>query len=243
MSDKAVLVTGACGEIGQALVQKLAERGGYRIITTDLMPLPGRPPGAVRRARAGGSRLSGKAILRLRFRPDLPPGGLALVKGGGGNRGGPSHQRGRDDAAVDDGGLQIRTTGGDGEVHLPQLDRGLWLRRPGRQAGRRVRGRGRLQPAAHDVRLQQALLRETGDLLQPVQRPATPRPRAADDAGFPGDPVPGARSAPSPCPAAGRATTGPRCCTRRRRAAPTPASCARTRASRSWPCPTRSGRC
>lgn len=40
MGDKAVLVTGACGEIGQALVQKLAERGGYRIVTTDLMPPP-----------------------------------------------------------------------------------------------------------------------------------------------------------------------------------------------------------
>jgi threonine 3-dehydrogenase len=40
MSDKAVLVTGASGEIGQALVQGLAQRGGYRIVTTDLMPLP-----------------------------------------------------------------------------------------------------------------------------------------------------------------------------------------------------------
>ena len=27
MSEKAVLVTGACGEIGQALVQKLAQQG------------------------------------------------------------------------------------------------------------------------------------------------------------------------------------------------------------------------
>jgi len=40
MSEKAVLVTGACGEIGQALVQNLAQRGGYRIVTTDLAPLP-----------------------------------------------------------------------------------------------------------------------------------------------------------------------------------------------------------
>jgi threonine 3-dehydrogenase len=35
-----VLVTGACGEIGQALVQNLAKQGGYRIVTADLMPLP-----------------------------------------------------------------------------------------------------------------------------------------------------------------------------------------------------------
>jgi threonine 3-dehydrogenase len=40
MSEKAVLVTGACGEIGQALVQSLVQRGGYRIVTVDLAPLP-----------------------------------------------------------------------------------------------------------------------------------------------------------------------------------------------------------
>jgi hypothetical protein len=38
--QKAVLVTGACGEIGQALVQELAARGGYRIVTADIAPLP-----------------------------------------------------------------------------------------------------------------------------------------------------------------------------------------------------------
>jgi len=40
MSRKAVLVTGACGEIGQALVQGLAKTDGYHIVTTDLQPLP-----------------------------------------------------------------------------------------------------------------------------------------------------------------------------------------------------------
>lgn len=40
MTDKAVLITGACGEIGQALVHSLAKKGGYRIVTTDLMALP-----------------------------------------------------------------------------------------------------------------------------------------------------------------------------------------------------------
>jgi len=40
MSGKLVLVTGASGEIGQALVQELAHKGGYRIVTSDLMPLP-----------------------------------------------------------------------------------------------------------------------------------------------------------------------------------------------------------
>lgn len=39
MTVKQVLVTGACGEIGQALVEELA-KGGYRITTADFMPLP-----------------------------------------------------------------------------------------------------------------------------------------------------------------------------------------------------------
>jgi len=41
MTETHVLVTGACGEIGQALVQGLAQRGGYRIVSADLAPLPG----------------------------------------------------------------------------------------------------------------------------------------------------------------------------------------------------------
>ena len=40
MAERLVLVTGACGEIGQALVQNLAEQGGFRIVTSDLAPLP-----------------------------------------------------------------------------------------------------------------------------------------------------------------------------------------------------------
>ncbi len=38
--DKTVLITGACGEIGQALVQELSRRGGYRLVTADLVALP-----------------------------------------------------------------------------------------------------------------------------------------------------------------------------------------------------------
>lgn len=40
MTESSVLVTGACGEIGQALVQALAAQGKYRIVTADLLPLP-----------------------------------------------------------------------------------------------------------------------------------------------------------------------------------------------------------
>ncbi len=37
---KTVLITGACGEIGQALVQELSRRGGFRLVTADLIPPP-----------------------------------------------------------------------------------------------------------------------------------------------------------------------------------------------------------
>lgn len=40
MAEKQVLITGACGEIGQALIQELVKRGGYHIVTSDLAPLP-----------------------------------------------------------------------------------------------------------------------------------------------------------------------------------------------------------
>src|SRR5688572_23015119 len=39
MSEKVALITGACGEIGQALVQDLARQGTHRIVTMDLAPL------------------------------------------------------------------------------------------------------------------------------------------------------------------------------------------------------------
>ncbi len=40
MTEKLALVTGACGEIGQALIQGLTRKGGYRIVTSDLTALP-----------------------------------------------------------------------------------------------------------------------------------------------------------------------------------------------------------
>ncbi|MCC7118594.1 MAG: NAD-dependent epimerase/dehydratase family protein [Anaerolineales bacterium] len=40
MTEKQALITGASGEIGQALVQELSRRGGYKIVTADFMPLP-----------------------------------------------------------------------------------------------------------------------------------------------------------------------------------------------------------
>jgi nucleoside-diphosphate-sugar epimerase len=40
MPEEKVLVTGACGEIGQALIQSLHEKGNKEIISLDLKPLP-----------------------------------------------------------------------------------------------------------------------------------------------------------------------------------------------------------
>lgn len=40
MTMKRALITGACGEIGQALAQELAKKGGYRVVTSDIAPLP-----------------------------------------------------------------------------------------------------------------------------------------------------------------------------------------------------------
>lgn len=40
MTKQAVLITGAAGEIGQALVEKLAESGSHNIVTLDLQDLP-----------------------------------------------------------------------------------------------------------------------------------------------------------------------------------------------------------
>lgn len=40
MRKKAILLTGASGEIGQALVKALAERGGAPVVTLDIQPIP-----------------------------------------------------------------------------------------------------------------------------------------------------------------------------------------------------------
>ena len=62
MAEKLVLVTGASGEIGQALVQSLAERGGFRIVTSDLAPLPDSIKSHVGGACAGGPGLQGQVV-------------------------------------------------------------------------------------------------------------------------------------------------------------------------------------
>lgn len=52
MPDKKVLITGACGEIGQALIQSLSEEGNTEIISLDLKPLPDNLAGMTRHIQA-----------------------------------------------------------------------------------------------------------------------------------------------------------------------------------------------
>jgi threonine 3-dehydrogenase len=52
MPDKRVLITGACGEIGQALIQSLSEEGDVEIISLDLKPLPEKLSGMSRHLQA-----------------------------------------------------------------------------------------------------------------------------------------------------------------------------------------------
>ena len=54
-NDKTVLVTGACGEIGQALVQELSRRGGCRGVTAAIAPPADALDGLVSVHGAGGS--------------------------------------------------------------------------------------------------------------------------------------------------------------------------------------------
>lgn len=47
MRKKIILITGAAGEIGQALIEKLSQQGGYNLVTMDIQALPGDLAGKV----------------------------------------------------------------------------------------------------------------------------------------------------------------------------------------------------
>ena len=40
MRKRAILITGASGEVGQALIRRLAEEGNNQLLTLDVQPLP-----------------------------------------------------------------------------------------------------------------------------------------------------------------------------------------------------------
>ena len=57
---------------------------------------------------------------------------------------------------------------------FPSFDRRLRHAGPGDEDTRRLRHGGRMEHAAYDVRLQQALLRKAGHVLQPILRAEAP---------------------------------------------------------------------
>lgn len=67
MAKETVLITGACGEIGQALIQELAERGGSRLITVDLAPLPSHLAPLVEEHIQGDLLLRVKQLYEMEF--------------------------------------------------------------------------------------------------------------------------------------------------------------------------------
>jgi nucleoside-diphosphate-sugar epimerase len=66
MSEKVALITGACGEIGQALVQELAGRGNYRIVTMDLAPL------ATSIGSLSSEHIQGDLLGKIKYLYDIP---------------------------------------------------------------------------------------------------------------------------------------------------------------------------
>ena len=175
-AKKAILITGASGEIGagpdQGAVSK-AERD-------DRHPGPAAP--FRRRSSRLVIRMQGdildKALLarlvsEYEIGRDLPPGGAALDPQRVHPRDGPPGQRGGHAGPAAAGRRAVAVARRAGAVHLPQLDRGLracptWRRRPPMPAVREWEW----NYPAHDVRLQQAVLRAAGHLLQPVLPPA-----------------------------------------------------------------------
>ena len=65
MSDETVLVTGACGEIGQALVQELSKRGRLSHCDGGYDASAGYHQEFIRRARARGFGIQDQNLLRL----------------------------------------------------------------------------------------------------------------------------------------------------------------------------------
>jgi len=65
MSEKVALITGACGEIGQALVQELAGQGTHRIVTMDLAPL------AVSLGSLSSEHIQGDLLGKVKYLYDL----------------------------------------------------------------------------------------------------------------------------------------------------------------------------
>ena len=134
-----VLITGASGEIGHGLIERLAQDGSRPIITLDLRPLD--PPQAARvQQQYAGSILDDNAArtdpVRVRGRAGVPPGRAAVdARRVHADHRAPRQRRGHDPAARvrPEGRRVARAAGG---VPVPELDRGLRPARPRDQGAR-----------------------------------------------------------------------------------------------------------
>ena len=172
MRTPVTLVTGAGGEIGHGLITRLA-RAGRPIVTIDIAPLDPALAPLVRREFTGSITDTDAARARaggVRGRSRLPPRRAAV------------HAREFTPLTAHEVNVEgtlnlLEFAQHEGESHgrpvtfvypssiaaygLPDLDT---------KTARRPRARGRVEHAAHDVRLQQALLRAPGALLRaPLQ--------------------------------------------------------------------------
>ena len=238
-----VLITGASGEIGHGLIERLSQDGRRPIITLDLKPLD--PPQApLVQQQYAGSILDHHLLERIlsEFEVDLVFHLAALLSTRGEFTPEAAHQ-----VNVEGTLTMLEFAQKQGESHgrpvvfifpssiavygMPTLEE--------KAATGRVREEDCNVPMTmygcnklycehlgryytrHYKQLGAETLSGTVDFRASASRASSPRRR---------------------CRRAARATSRPRCCTRPRRASPTSASSGRTRASRSWRCPTPSMR-
>ena len=225
MSKPVVLVTGANGEIGRTLLQRLHTDGRYRVVTVDLTPLPEKYRGFCLETYAGNimdryllDQVAAHHEIEVVFH-------LAALLS----------TRGERDPEL---AHQVNV---EGTLHL--------LRVAQNQSGRLGRAVRFIFPSSiavyglpsTDEKKKAGRVKE--DIYNvPITMYGCNKLYCEHLGRYftSARSVSPASSPPRPCPPEARATSAPRCSTPPRKASPTPASSAPTRRSRSWRCPTRS---
>ena len=175
--QKCVLVTGACGEIGQALVQELASRGGFRVITADLAPLPE----AISKVVA--EHVQGDLIYKIKTFYDYDFDVIFHLAASLSSKAEVATEEAH--RINVEGTMQLLMLAAyrsekyrkPVKFLFPSSIAAYGLSMGEKKAAGRVKEDG-VQLPAHDVRLQQTLLRKTGDVLQPLLRTAPPGSRS-----------------------------------------------------------------
>ncbi len=240
MRKAVVLITGAGGEIGHALVRGLADSDAS-IITLDVNPLDAkagaaRPP-RVHRFDHRRDLLDRDARgVRGRLRVSPRRAALDARRVHAGHRASCQRRRARSTCSSSRRSRANRTAGRSCFIY-PSSIADLRAAGPRDEGARRARARGRRSASDDDVRVQQAVLRGAGPLLRAPLQAAVGGPvaarrlplRAISGADLGDDDAVrrhvGLRARDDPCGG--------------ERASRTPASCGPTRRFRSWPCPMR----